>query len=567
MNAYIAQSVLPLVARQGLRLLHARIYGRFHRQMQQADRQQQHWLLARIRKCEETDFGRKHGFSTIRSLEDFRRQVPVSEYDYFAPYIDRVAAGKPGALIPASEKLLRFTITTGSSGTPKLNPVTNVWLKEYKAAWGIWGLKNFVDHSDRIGMRMLQMAGSWEMGRTPGGYSISMVSALLARIQNPALRPFYAIPSDLNDVKDPLARYYAALRIGMLERIGWIILMNPGTLIRLAEIGDEHKESLIRDIRDGTLSDTLEIPAGIRAAIAHRISRKDPRGAQRLERIVAETGRLYPRDYWSNPVIACWLGGTAGYQSRYLADYFGPSPLRDMGLVSSEGRHTIPIADDRPEGVPSLVSGFYEYIPVHEIQATAPTVLQGHELLEGQEYYLLMTTSAGYYRFSIGDVVKCNGFVGKAPLLEFTQKGTRVGDLEGEKITERQILESAHRAAREMNLSLGLITAVPRRLEREAPRYDFLVEITDMPHEDQARLFLHQLDQQLAGINFLWRARRKEAVLAPPQLLRLPARAWEQYIATEVQRVGTGDYQYKHPGIVLRENWIQQFNPVDIIQL
>ena len=395
MNAYIAQTVLPTIARQGLRLLHARIYGRFHRQMQQADRQQQHWLLTRIRKCEATDFGRKHGFSTIRSLEDFRRQVPVSEYDYFAPYIDQVAAGKPGALIPSSEKLLRFTITTGSSGTPKLNPVTNVWLKEYKAAWGIWGLKNFVDHSDRIGMRMLQMAGSWEMGRTPGGYSISMVSALLARIQNPALRPFYAIPSDLNDVKDPLARYYAALRIGMLDRIGWIILMNPGTLIRLAEIGDEHKESLIRDIRDGTLSDKLEIPAGIRAAIAHRISRKDPRGAQRLERIVAETGRLYPRDYWSNPVITCWLGGTAGYQSRYLADYFGPSPLRDMGLVSSEGRHTIPIADDRPEGVPSLVSGFYEYIPVHEIHAPDPTVLQGHELLEGQEYYLLMTTSAG----------------------------------------------------------------------------------------------------------------------------------------------------------------------------
>ena len=88
-----------------------------------------------------------------------------------------------------------------------------------------------------------------------------------------------------------------------------------------------------------------------------------------------------------------------------------------------------------------------------------------------------------------------------------------------------------------------------------------------MPHEDQARLFLHQLDQQLAGINFLWRARRREAVLAPPQLLLLFSHAWEQYIAAEVQRVGTGDYQYKHPGIVLRENWIQQFQPVDIIRL
>lgn len=567
LKKFLQQTVLPPVARAGLGLLHAQVFGRFRKQMENAPRQQWQWLQQRIRKCEQTEFGRKHGFSSIQTLEDFRRRVPVSEYDYFAPYINRVAEGQTEALIPAREKLLRFTITTGSSGTPKLNPVTNVWLKEYKAAWGIWGLKNFVDHPKHIGLRMLQMAGTWEMGKTAGGYSISMVSALLARIQNPFLRPFYAIPSDLNDVKEPLARYYAALRIGILDRIGWIILMNPGTLIRLAEIGDQHKESLIRDIRDGTLSAELEIPAEIRTAIAHRIRRPDPVGARLLEEIVARTGRLLPRDYWPNPVIACWLGGTAGYQSRYLADYFGDSPLRDMGLVSSEGRHTIPIADGLPEGVPSLVSGFYEYIPVHEIDSAEPNVLQGHELLEGQEYYLLMTTSAGYYRFSIGDIVKCNGFVGQAPLLEFTQKGTRVGDLEGEKVTERQILEAAHQAAQELGVSLGLFTAVPRRLEREHPRYDFLVEIGDFPQPEQARRFLHLLDQELARLNFLWRARRKEGVLAAPHLLRLPAGAWERYIAAEVSRVGTGDYQYKHPGLVLKPDWIDQFTPTDTLTL
>lgn len=567
MNKLLSQTLLPPIARFGLRNANAMVYGNFHKKMKRAAQQQKEWLLARIRKCEETRFGIEHGFSTIRTLKDFQKRIPVSEYDYFAPYIDDVANGNPQALIPASEKMLRFTITTGSSGTPKLNPVTDVWLKEYKDAWSIWGLKNFADHPQHIGMRMLQMAGSWDMGTTPGGYSISMVSALLARIQNPMLRPYYAIPSDLNDVKDPIARYYAAIRLSILDRIGWIILMNPGTLIRLAEIGDENRDQLIRDIHDGTLSDQMEIPQKIRDVLAPRIQKKNPAGAKFLEEIIARTGNLYPRDYWPQPVIACWLGGTAGYQSRYIADYFGASPLRDMGLVSSEGRHTIPIQDDVPEGVPSLTSGYYEYIPVPEINSSDPTVLQGHELVETEQYYLLMTTSAGYYRFSIGDIVRCNGFVGQAPLLEFIQKGTRVGDLEGEKTTEIQILESAHLAADGLGIKIGLFTGVPRRLQREAPRYDFLIEQSDLPSPDLAKKFLEQLDQELAKINFLWRARRKEGVIAPPRLLRLAPKAWEKYIAAQTDRVGTGDYQYKHPGIVLDEKWIEQFHPVDIITL
>ncbi len=108
---------------------------------------------------------------------------------------------------------------------------------------------------------------------------------------------------------------------------------------------------------------------------------------------------------------------------------------------------------------------------------------------------------------------------------------------------------------------------MPRRLQREAPRYDFLIEQTDVPQPELARRFLQHLDNELAKTNFLWRARRNEGVLAPPQLLRLPENTWEKYIASEVSRNGTGDFQYKHPGIVLKEDWVEQFQPVDIIQL
>ncbi len=159
-------------------------YRGFIERLRRARDLQREWLFARIRRCRDTQFGRDHDFAGVRTLADFRRQVPVTRYDHFAPYIEAVARGEQGALFPADERVLRFTITTGSTGVPKLNPVTASWLKEYRNAWNLWGVKTLLDHPAQVGGKILQMAGTWNMGRTSAGIPISMVSALVARYQN-----------------------------------------------------------------------------------------------------------------------------------------------------------------------------------------------------------------------------------------------------------------------------------------------------------------------------------------------------------------------------------------------
>ena len=561
----LVRSLPRPVLQAALRLARQMKFGPFERKLERATAVQHEWLLRKIRACESTKFGKDFGFSSIRTVEDFRKRVPVAEYSALASYINAVAAGDLRALIPDSDRLVQFTITTGSTGVPKLNPVTRSWLREYRKGWDIWGVKMFTDHPRHIGSKILQMAGTWDMGRTVGGYQISMVSALLTRIQTPVMKPFYAIPEVLNTVPDPSVRHYVALRLSILDDIGWIMLMNPGTLIRLAEIGDQHHERLIRDVRDGTITDHFEIPEPIRVALKKVTPEPDHAGAAQLEQIVKQTGRLLPKDYWKQPVISCWLGGTAGFPSRYLRDYFGQSPLRDMGLVSSEGRHTIPLEDEYPYGVPSLGAGYFEFIPIEEANGSNPTVLEGHELAVDRDYRIVITNSAGYYRFDIGDIVRCRGFAGQAPKLEFVQKSDRVGDLEGEKLTEHQIIEGAHKAAAKLDINLGLFTGIPQRLENQKPRYDFLVCEADFVDAEQARRFLRQLDQELAALNFLWRARRKEGVIAAPRLCLLRAGAWEEFIQTEATRRGTGDYQYKHPGLVKDSKWANHFSFVDTI--
>lgn len=558
----LSQRINHVFARTAIGSVFAMRWPKFRAQLDRAAAQQEEWLLHRIRLCRETRFGRDHGFDGIQSLADFRRRVPISRYDHFAPYIQAVAAGETNALIPDCEELAQFTITTGSGGTPKLNPVSKTWMRQYRLAWDLWGLKFFTDHPRNLGLQMLQLAGKWDMGKTPGGHQISMVSALLARVQNPMMKPYYATPSPVNDIPDPVARYYTALRLSITQRVGWIVLMNPGTLIRMAEIGDEFKELLLKDLRDGTLTDRFDVPVEVRNSLASRLSRKHPAKVAQLEEIIRRTGTLYPKDYWPPLIIGCWLGGTAGFQKTALPRYFGDVPMRDMGLVSSEGRHTIPIEDSKPEGVPSIVSGYYEFLPVEEIESTQPVALGGHELEIDRDYYLLMTTAGGFYRFNIGDIVRCRGFVGQAPLLDFIQKGDRVGDLEGEKLTERQLLECSHAAAREVGISLTEITAAPFRDESGLPRYLVLAEQGDFPGEGQTRAFIEELDRRLMAMNFLVNYRRREGVLAAPRLVLIETGSWERYMQRESDRRGTGDFQYKHPGLVHDAAWASQFSKI-----
>lgn len=558
--------VLTSIARRVVLPGYARKFSRFERSLTNSATSQRELLLEWLGRCRDSRFGRDHGFKSIKSVAEFRQQVPVSGYDYFAPYIDEVARGDHTALFPSEERVGRFTITTGSTGIPKLNPVTPTWLKHYRHSWNLWGGKMLLDHPAVVGRKILHIIGSWDMGRTAGDIPISMVSALLARNQHPLVRPFYCVPNDVTDIYDPDGRYYTTLRLCVGEDIGLIVVMNPGTLLRLARFGDENRESLIRDIRDGTLSEKYEVPAAIRQQIAPRFNRPNPARARELEKIVEQTGHLYPQSYWNKPLIACWLGGTAGYQSKYLPEYFGGSPTRDQGLVSSEGRHTIPIEDEKPEGVLAINSAYYEFIPVAD-DSPQPTVLEAHELQPGSDYHLVMTTFSGYFRFRIGDVVRCHRHIGQAPVLEFLQKGDRCGDLEGEKVTEHQFLTAASNAALDRGIRLGPVTAIPIRPGSQLPYYRILVEHGDVPDVDTARQFLEDVDERLRTSNFLYKARRREKVLGPPVLSRIPTGGWSRYAQSVIEQRGTGEAHYKHAALVQDPSILNHLHPIDDVEL
>src|SRR5260370_1288206 len=205
-------------------------------------------------------------------------------------------------------------------------------------------------------------------------------------MQNRLIRWLYCMPPSIGRVKDPAAKYYLALRLSLARRVGMIIAANPSTLVNMARAGDLEKEMLVRDLHDGTLSGRFDIPVAVRAALRRRIKKRRPERAKELEDIIRRTGTLYPKDYWPKDcIIGNWTGGSVGAYLRHFPKYFGATPVRDVGLIASEGRMTIPVHDNTPSGALDVTSHFFEFIPESEVDQQNPVTLAAHAVKEWEQ--------------------------------------------------------------------------------------------------------------------------------------------------------------------------------------
>jgi GH3 auxin-responsive promoter len=513
-------------------------------------REVQDALLRRILdRHRDTGFGRDHHFADVRTVADFRRQLPVAGYEYFEPYIARLRRGDLRALV-ADERLHMFALTSGTTAARKYIPVTPQYLADYKRGWNLWGLKVFRDHPEVKLRPIVQLSSDWQESFTEAGIPCGAVTGLTASMQKRIIRWLYCVPACVARVKDPAAKYYVALRLSVPRKVGMIIAANPSTLVNLARTGDQEKETLLRDLFDGSLSTKFDIPADIRAALARRLCRRHPDRARALEEIIRRTGTLYPRDYWpADCIIGNWTGGSVGSYLRHFPRYFGATPVRDIGLLASEGRMTIPVDDATPSGVLDITTHYFEFIPEDEGDSPQPTVVSADEVQEGRTYYILPTTASGLYRYHIHDLVRVTGFHNRTPLIEFLSKGSHFANITGEKLSEYHVAGAMAEVLKELNLTITAYSLAPC-WDEELPYYGLFVERGDLAGRAQGLQLTETLDRRLAQVNVEYAAKRDSQRLGPVRLALLATGAWQQWDRQRLARTGGSLEQYKHPCLI-----------------
>jgi len=542
-----------------------RLAQAFLEQANRADEVQRDLLMSRVRRHAASQFGRDHHFGEIRTPADFRRRVPIRGYDGHEPYIDRVRNGDVGALFGPGTEVLMFALTSGTTDRPKTIPVTRDSLADYREGWLIWGILAFDAHPGMLarGMRpILQVASDWRESVTPSGIPCGAITGLTAQMQNPIVRFTYCMPPAASRIEDIESKYYVALRLSVYRELGCTIAANPSTMLAIARLGDRERATLIRDIRDGTVDRKWTIPDDVRAAIRPRTRWARQRAAGKLEAIVDRTGRLLPKDYWPNlEFLANWTGGTMGAYLRGYPEYFGNAPVRDVGLIASEGRMTIPIEDGTPAGVLDIRHHYFEFIPEDQVDCDEPDTVEAVDLVEGRRYFILPTTAGGLYRYQIHDLVRCAGFQGRAPLVEFLNKGAHFSSMTGEKLSEFQVVAALTEAQRITGLRLHSFLLLPTWAD--PPFYTLLVEGDDLPSAEAADRLAGAADSALARANVEYENKRATLRLGPVRTRLLPAGSWSRFQAARLAKSGGTVEQYKQPLLLSDLTAIDSFSTGD----
>ncbi len=524
--------------------LHAgRMFRRFMRDAARARAVQDRLLTSLVGANASSDYGQAHGFASIRGYADFVRQIPITRYDMLKPYVERVMAGETSAMFGDVQRVHMFAMTSGTVDEPKYVPVTDRFMAEHRAGWNAFGAKALSDHPDALVRYILQVTSPMDEERAAGGLPCGAITGMMARNQKRIVRKYYITPPEVAYISDTTARRYTIMRLAMPADVSWIVTASPATVLQLARIGDAESERIIRDVRDGTLSADMDIPSDVRQALAPRLT-ADTAAADRLARLRSEWGRLYPRDYWNLGFLANWTGGTMGLYLQDFPEYFGDVPVRDIGLLATEGRMSLPIEDGTASGVAMVSSVFLEFIPAEQYGREDPDVLRCHEVEVGREYFLLLTNSAGFYRYDIGDCVRVTGFVGEAPLIAFLNKGAHISSVAGEKITEHQVVSAFERAAAACDPGSREFVLAPRW--GQPPCYRLFVEPDASQHVSTLEPLADVFDRVLSEMNIEYASKRSSGRLGDVELVTLQTGAMADLHREQAHRYRASNEQFKH---------------------
>jgi hypothetical protein len=407
-----------------------------------------------------------------------------------------------------------------------------------KRTFSIFGYRAICAHKSVWLRPILTISSPLHEQTSPTGLPCGAISGLLQERQRWIVRRMYAIPAAVATIPDPTSKYYAMLRCSIGRDVSFITTANPSSTIKLIETGQQHVEQMIRDVADGTFTPPGAVDDNVRQAVRFKPNRHL---AKRLEEGVRRDGVLMPRHFWNVAFLCNWTGGTVGLYLPRLRELFDDIPIRDIGLVASEGRFSIPLADGTAAGVAEITSNFLEFIPAEAYEQDQPPTLRAHELHVGAEYFLVVTNFAGLWRYNMDDRIRVVDRMGRSPVFEFLSRGRHTANITGEKITEHQVIEAMRAAAAQTGHTINRF--VMQGHFAQTPYYELRAEADHAHDLDQLAA---ALDRALAELNIEYAAKRKSGRLGDIRPVALPPGALEQVeLNTIRQRHGRSE-QYKH---------------------
>ncbi|MCA3729512.1 MAG: GH3 auxin-responsive promoter family protein [Phenylobacterium sp.] len=525
LRSRLAQFVLAASMETVARRRHADLL----KQASYPDKAQSQALEAILRLCKETTQGRRFGVSEALSIDDFRRAVPIQTYEDIRSGIERQIA--TGMLEVAPEPPLMYARTSGTTGQPKYIPVTRSTLKQFRAAQQAMAFPPHAAYGAFRG-RILGFGGPAREEALSNGVPAGSTSGLIYETMPYLLRANYVVPAEVFGIEDYELKYLVTARLALAARdISLIAAANPSTIIRLLSVIEAHRGRLSRDLENGGFHALDRLSPEVFAAVEPLL-----RPSRASAKILEHAHAASLADLWPNlRAVVTWLGGGCIHAAASVRSQIPKAAgMIDAGYIASELRGTIVVDARNNLALPMLGDVFFEFVENAAWDRGERETQLLHELVQGTEYQIIVTTAAGLLRYQMNDVMRVTGFVGACPTLEFVRKGRGVTNIVGEKLSEDQI----HSAV------ATVFTQPPvfyiALADTKASVYRIFVE-TPFNETNTAEAF----DAKLQQLNIEYAAKRGSGRLASPRLVRLRPGAGAAYHKHCVEVKGQRESQAK----------------------
>jgi hypothetical protein len=460
----------------------------------------------------ETRFGREHRFAQIHGYADYAAQVPLSDYERLRPYVE---AQERGEAALTAEQPVMYSVTSGTTGAPKFVPVLPTTLAQYRAEQQLHSWVLYRHCPDAFSGRGLVLVGAAVEGRRASGSPFGSVSGYLYRAMPRLLRRGYVLPPEVNEIADYELKYRVVSLLALaVPDITYMAGANPSSFLRLIDVLNASRDLLADCLERGDAAALGQLPPEAAATVASRLA-ASPELASKLRAFPRDHALTYA-DLWPGlRLLTAWTGGSCGVAVPALRSRLpAATEVVELGYLSSELRVTTTIDAKTGAGAPTLRQHFFEFVERDAWAQGEPAFRLLDELEVGAEYYVVVTTPAGLYRYPMNDIVRVVGRLERLPLLRFVQKGKGVTSVTGEKLHENQLLAAVDAAAGPHELVPLFVIALA---DEEQALYRIYVELARAPTADIAALG-ETVDAYLAEFNVEYRAKRRSGRLQPVEM-------------------------------------------------
>lgn len=390
-----------------------------------------------IAKAKNTAFGIDHHFEKINNYDNFKKNVPIRDYEQLRTYIDRVAKGEENVLWPGKPAYL--SKTSGTTSGVKYIPISEESMPEHiKAARN--ALLSYIHetgNADFVNGKLIFLQGSPVLD-VKAGIPTGRLSGIVA----------HHVPGYLQ--KNRMPSY------------------NTNCI--------EDWEQKVDAIVEETKSQDMRLISGI-----------PPWCQMYFDRLSAISGGKKIKDIFPNFKLFVYGGvNYEPYRAR-MEETIGFKIDSIETYPASEG--FIAFQDSQKEkGLLLMVDSgiFYEFIPTDEYFNEKATRIGLADVELDKNYALILNTSAGLWGYSLGDTVK---FISKNPYkIVVTGRIKHYISAFGEHVIGEEVEQALMSVANKQGVDIIEFTVAPQvnPPREQLPYHEWFIEFGKPPVDMKA---------------------------------------------------------------------------------